>query len=53
MSNLFKNITIVVLSIGLIALAFTVYEQAHVISLQRHLILDTYRYIVIGCPTNS
>ena len=49
-SKTFLLITIGVLTLGVAVLALVVYEQAHVITAQRQLMIDMFQYIVSGCP---
>jgi hypothetical protein len=52
MSLTFYKATTVVLAVGVVALAVVCIFDMLIISQQRHLILDLYRYVLIGCPTS-
>jgi hypothetical protein len=43
----------VILFAAVAFLAFVIYQEAHVISLQRRLIQDMWQYINLGCPTDQ
>jgi len=49
-SKAFLIATIGVLTLGVVALSFLVYQEAHVIAVQRKLMLEMFNYIVQGCP---
>jgi len=52
-SKTFLLITLGVLTLGVVALSFLVYQEAHVIAVQRKLMLEMFNYIVAGCPINQ
>ena len=51
MSLTFYKATTVVLAVGVIALAVVCIFDLLIISQQRHLILDMFKFIQSGCPT--